>query len=81
MQMWQKMVRRLEALYNGKVIKGNKDKKCVDLDVHNSAMFIIPLEYGMCTQASQTSADIQSGCIFKTAQVNMEVSSFWRTLS
>lgn len=79
--MWQKMVRRLEALHIGKVIKRNKDKTYVDLVDYNSAMFIIPSVYGMGTQASQTSANIQIGCIFKTAQVNMDVSSFWRMLS
>lgn len=65
MQMWQKMVRRLEAPYIWEVIKGNKDKKCVDLAVHNSAMFIIPSVYGMGTLASQTSANIQIGCILR----------------
>lgn len=53
-RMWQNMVRRLEASYIGEVIKGNKDKKCVDLAIHNSSMFIVPLVDGMGTQASQT---------------------------
>ena len=60
--MWQKMVRRLEALYIGEVIKGNRDKRCVYLAVHNSAMLIIPSVDGMGTQAFQASAKIQMGC-------------------
>lgn len=81
MQMWHKMVRRLEPSHIGEVIKWNKDRRCVDLAVHNSATFIIPSVDGMGAQASQASAKIQMGCIFKTAEVNREVSSFWRILN
>lgn len=65
--MWQKTVRRLEALYVGEVIKSSRDKRYVDFAVPNSAKLIIPLADGMGSQASQASTKIQVDCIFKTA--------------